>query len=490
MKKSFFKILAIATVIGFGTSACKDDPSGPSVTEVTVSPETANVVKGKNITFTARVIGSNNPLQTVIWSIVETGKNAATTINENGTLTVAIAENLASLTVKATSTVDNSKSGTATVIISDDTPSDSFNNITAAQLVSEIKVGWNLGNTLDCTNVTWFGPNPTVTQLETAWGNPVTTKANIDALKNAGFNAIRIPVSWAKCADANYNIRADWMARVKEVVNYAVDNNMYILLNTHHDESIFKFLNKDMEESQKAFKMIWGQIANAFKSYNEKLVFEALNEPRTAGSQNEWNGGTAEERNNLNIYYRLFVETVRASGGNNEKRVLMINTYGASAVASAMNSLEIPNDIVNNKIIVSIHAYAPYNFALNANSAYNTWNRNSSADTNPIAEPINLAYNTFVSKGIPVILGEFGAMNKNNIAAGTQWAEYFVNYAKNKEIPCFWWDNGSISGDGEKFGLLDRKTNNFSFPEIVAALMKGATGEDMPPPPQPTSLIQ
>ena len=473
MKKKFFKNFAIAAVIGFGVAACGDKPADPTVGSVTVSPETATVAKGTTQTFTATVTGTNHPAQTVRWSIVETGKNAATTIDADGVLTVDAAENLTSLTVRATSTVDKVRTGRAVVTVSGGSPFDPSN--VAAQIVNNIKVGWNLGNTLDCTGVTWFGPNPTVSQLETAWGNPVTTKANIDTLKNAGFNALRIPVSWAKCVDADYNIRADWMARVQEVVNYAIDNDMYILLNTHHDEDIFKFLNKDMEESQKAFKKIWEQIADTFKDYDEKLIFEALNEPRTSGSPNEWSGGTTEERNNLNTHYRLFVETVRGSGGNNAKRVLMINTYGASAEAIAMNALAIPDDNVSDRIIVSIHIYAPYNFALNTNSAYNTWNRNKTADTNPITEPIDRAYNAFVSKGIPVIIGEFGAMNKDNIAARTEWAEFFAGYAKSKSMPCFWWDNGVVSGDGEKFGLLDRKTNSFTYPAIVEALVKGAS---------------
>ena len=482
MKNIFFRIIVISAVIGLGTATCKDpkpdDSSDPTVDRVTVSPAIATVLKGEQQAFTATVTGTNNPAQTVIWSIVETGKNAATIINTDGMLTVALTENLTSLTVKATSTVDNSRSGTATVSVSDVPPDNIFNDLTANQLVSEIKVGWNLGNTLDCAGLSWLGSNPNILQLETAWGNPVTTKANIDALKNAGFNAIRIPVSWAKCVDANYNIRADWMTRVKEVVNYAVANDMYILLNTHHDEDIFKFFNKDMEESQKAFTKIWGQIANAFKNYNEKLIFEALNEPRTPASPYEWNGGTAEERDNLNTYYRIFVETVRASGGNNDKRVLMITTYGASTDANAMNGLMIPvDDQVGNKIIVSIHMYAPYNFALNSNSAYNSWNRNMMADTNPISEPIDRAYNTFVSQGIPVIIGEFGAMNKDNVDARSDWAEYFVNYAKRKGMPCFWWDNGIVSGDGEKFGLLNRKTNSFTYPTIVNALIKGITSD-------------
>jgi endoglucanase len=347
-----------------------------------------------------------------------------------------------------------------------------FTEISAVDLVANIRIGWNLGNTLDCYDLGWLGGSPSASAMETAWGNPVTTKANIDALKNAGFNAIRIPVSWAKAANSNHVIRDSWMARVKQVVDYAAANDMYIVLNTHHDEEIFKFRNSDMEKSTKAFAKIWEQIAEAFKDYDEKLIFEGLNEPRTKGSSAEWSGGTEEERNNLNIHYQIFVDTVRASGGNNEKRLLVLNTYGASGEAAAINGLKIPDDTAEGKIIVSYHSYAPYNFALNTNSAFNTWNKNNSADTSPITTMVDRAYDTFVSKGIPVIIGEFGAMNKNNVAARTEWAEFYVGYARSKGIPCFWWDNGVTSGDGELFGLLNRRTNQFTYPEIVAALMR------------------
>ncbi|MCL2633633.1 MAG: glycoside hydrolase family 5 protein [Oscillospiraceae bacterium] len=354
-------------------------------------------------------------------------------------------------------------------------------DITAAQLVANIRVGWNLGNSLDATDFGdgWLNRSGSVSSLETCWGNPVTTKRNIDDIKKAGFNAIRIPVSWAKACDKDYNIRADWMARVKEVVDYAVANDMYIILNTHHDEEIFKVMNSGMPETKKAFEKIWKQIAEEFKGYNEKLVFEGLNEPRTKGSSNEWSGGTAEERNNVNALNQLFVDTVRATGGNNSKRILMIPTYAASGESSAMNALVIPKDTVSNKIIVSIHVYSPWEFALK-NDGVSTWDKNKSSDTNPITSVLDRAYNLFVSKGVPVIMGEMGTQNRNNTAARAEWAEFYTAYAKSKGIACFWWDNGGIgttikASDPDTFAIYDRRNNKFLFPEIVDALMRGTS---------------
>ena len=340
-----------------------------------------------------------------------------------------------------------------------------FTDITATKLVADIKVGWNLGNTLDAVK---FGSNLPVSELETAWGNPVTTKENITAIKDAGFNAIRIPVSWTKCTDSDYNIREDWMARVTEIVNYAVENDMYILLNTHHDGYVFKLIGKDLTASINAFRKIWGQIACNFQNYDEKLIFEGLNEPRTSGSSDEWNGGTSGERANLNEYYNVFVKIVRSCGGNNNKRFLVINTYAASGLSTAMNGLKIPADTAQNKIIASYHAYEPYDFALNEKSNVKTWSKSSSADTSPITSRINQANNSFISNGIPVIIGEFGALDKNNESARAAWVEFYVQSAAQKGIKCFWWDNG---GD---FKIFDRINNTFNYPKIKNGLLRGA----------------
>jgi len=343
-----------------------------------------------------------------------------------------------------------------------DTPQGFNNDISANELSAGIKIGWNLGNTLDAH------PNG-----ETSWGNPLTTKEMITAIKEAGFNAIRIPVSWYQSADKNYNISENRMKRVVEIVNYAVDNDMYIILNTHHDEHIFKFMNNEIAESKKAFRKIWGQISHVFRNYNEKLIFEGLNEPRTPGSSREWQGGTAEEHGNLNAMHQIFTDTVRASGGNNGKRILMVSTYAASAEQTAMSALQIPNDPSNsvNKFIVSIHSYSPYNFALNENKTLNKWDKTSSGDTSPITSWLDRAYTTFVSKGLPVIGGEFGALNKDNEEARAEWAEFYVSYAKSKDIKCFWWD------DGGNFRIFNRNTRQFYYPLIHEALMRAVESQ-------------
>jgi endoglucanase len=357
---------------------------------------------------------------------------------------------------------NNNKSEKEYVFIA---PTENFRDLSAADVVSGIRIGWNLGNTLDASDG------------ETSWGNPKTTKANFDALKNAGFNAVRIPVSWSQSAKKsnNYTISDGFMTRVKEVVGYAVSNDMYIILNTHHDESIFMFLNKNMDDSKEALERVWQQIAEAFRDYDEKLIFEGLNEPRTKGSPAEWNGGTPEERKNLNTLNQLFVDTVRFSSGNNTGRVLMVPTYAASVEPDAMSALVIPNDPGNekNKIVVSLHSYSPYDFALRDPGGTANWSADNSTDKAGITGWLDRANTLFVSKGTPVIVGEMGAVDRNNEDARAEWAEYYVSYAKKYGIPCFLWDNGNFSSDGEVFGFLNRSLNTFKYQKMLDGFMKG-----------------
>ena len=458
------------------------------VSDITGVPTTTTA--GADLVLTGLVEPSDATNKTIVWSIAAANSlNGATVVNGVlKTTSAGTAAVTATIANGAGKTADYTQNFTITVTSAappggnvPGTPASPrpFNNITAAQLAAQIKIGWNLGNTLDAHNLTWLGANPTVTQMEEGWSNPATTKAMIDAIKNAGFNAIRIPVSWKKAADSNYNIRADWMERVVQIVNYAVDNDMYIILNTHHDEEIFKFTNAEKAASLAAFKKIWEQIAVTFRNYNEKLIFEGLNEPRTIGSGAEWGGGTEDEHAVLNAYYPVFVQAVRASGGNNDKRFLIINPYAASATQLAVNALVLPADTAANKLIVSIHAYTPYEFCYipdNASASRTSWSSAEPADTGPIHNAIEPAYNKFVNNGIPVIIGEFGAVNKNNnTAARTAWAQYYAAYAKGRGIPCFIWDNGSDgSQEGEDFGLFNRSNNNFYFTEIKDALIYGA----------------
>lgn len=339
---------------------------------------------------------------------------------------------------------------------------------TTAQIVAAMNVGWNLGNTLDSTGSWINSKDPT--DYEKAWGNPITTKAMIDEIKKAGFNTIRIPTSWGEHVGAapNYTIEKAWMDRVQEVVDYAYDNEMFIILNFHHEEWHFPSYD-NLDKAKAQLTKMWAQVAERFKNYDEHLIFEGMNEPRLKGTEHEWTGGTDEATDVINQLNAAFVDTIRKSAGKNKLRHLMVPTHGASSAPKALKGFKVPDD---DRIIVSIHSYSPYNFALNVNGT-GTWSTKNKGEIDSLIRTID---NTFLSKGIPVIIGEFGAMTKSNadnLSSRVAWAEYYVKAAKAKGVPCIWWDNGGFTGDGELFGIFNRRTLKWEYPDIVDALMRG-----------------
>lgn len=350
-------------------------------------------------------------------------------------------------------TTESSTSQTET-----DTPQE-MRDITSWDLVKEMKTGWNLGNTMDATGGEGVA-------AETSWGNPVTSKEMIDLLKSSGFNVFRLPVSWGTHMDEEYNVEEEWMARVKEIVDYGIDNDMFVILNTHHEEWYFP-TEEDKAQDIEQLTALWTQIAEEFKNYDEHLIFEGLNEPRLRGTALEWTGGDDSSRAIVNEYAKAFYDTVRNSGGNNAKRHLMITGYAASSSRNCLEAIDLSD--FDDKVIVSVHAYLPYSFALDTEGTdvFNVDTDTSSIDT--LLADLN---DLFLSKNIPVIIGEYGSVNKMNTEERIECVEYYLNAAKEAGVPCIWWDNGAFFGSGENFGLMDRTAPpSWRFPEIVDAIM-------------------
>lgn len=335
-------------------------------------------------------------------------------------------------------------------------------DIPSTQLVKEMKTGWNLGNTLDATGAEGLA-------AETSWGNPATSKEMIQVVKDAGFNTVRIPITWdGHFGEApDYTIDEEWLDRIQEIADYAIDLDMFAIINLHHEEWHFPS-EENFESANEILIKIWEQIAERFEGYDEHLIFEAMNEPRLKGTADEWNGGTPESREIVNKLNATFHETIRNSGGNNPKRHLMLPTYAASSDWVAIKDIILPED---DKVIVSVHAYLPYRFALSDEKAPE-WDADNIADTRDIDSLMKLLDEHFISKDIPVIIGEYGARNKYNLNARVDWAHYYVGAAAEKGIPCIWWDNGAFAGGGENFGLLNRITLTWQYPEIVDAIME------------------
>lgn len=364
---------------------------------------------------------------------------------------------LKSVSVKYSNDGTSSSSPAETVKENNFTYSDkNVSEMSSAEIVEDMRAGWNLGNTLECYDV----KNPA--EAETAWSNPVTTKAVIDAVKSAGFNAVRIPVSWGEHMNAEFLIDSPWIKRVQEVVDYAVDNDMYVIINVHHDDYMWlEPTYEKQEEVQKKYLAIWRQVCEVFKDYDEHLLFEGLNEPRVIGGENEWTCGTEEERDVINQLLQAFVDTVRESGGKNADRHLIITSHAASTDKTSVDSIKIPDD---ERIIVSLHHYSPWDFA-GDESDVSEWGTDE--EKKALDETFDYLYEKFVKSGTPVIIGEFGAVNKNNTQVRADYMEYYINSAQERNITCFVWD------DGGKFKLLNRSAESWYYPEIINGIMDG-----------------
>ena len=227
-------------------------------------------------------------------------------------------------------------------------------------------------------------------------------------------------------------------------------------------------------------------MAEAFAEFDDHIILESMNEPRMVDTQYEWNWNhmASECRNSMqciNELNQLFVDTVRATGGNNATRYLLVPSYDASPSCATNEMFKLPADTADNRIIVEAHAYTPYDFALNKNG-YNTFDHTNARYTTDIATFMNALYNRFVSQGIPVIIDEYGAMDKRgNLQDRVNFTAYYVASASTRGMTCCWWDNHGFTGSGELFGLIDRRTCEWKYPEIVQAIMENCmynrTGE-------------
>lgn len=351
--------------------------------------------------------------------------------------------------------------------------------MSAAAITEDMGVGWNLGNSLDSTG---SGTYSDITQYERQWGNPVVTQSLIDTVKAKGFNTIRVPVSWYQhlSSDGKYTIDSNWLARVKEVVDYAYNQDMYVILNIHHEEWInrsdFSSAGSAMETQLRA---VWLQIADYFSDYGQRLIFEGMNEPRAAGTSIEWSGDSScyAVVNQLN---EAFVETVRSVDSPYQStRMLMIPGYAASCSASVFDSLTVPkasgsidadNDGDDDYIAVSIHAYSPYYFAM-GDGDHSAFSASYKSELLSIFSKID---SKFLEEGVPVVIGEFGASNFGYDSARVEWAEFYMENATQYGMPCVLWDNNVESNNGgEAHGYVRRSNNTWytSGEKVVNALI-------------------
>ena len=353
----------------------------------------------------------------------------------------------------------------------------------AGEWLSDIRVGWNLGNTFD-TIGEWIGNNKRSDKYETGWCNPITSRKMINMVADAGFGVIRIPVSWGQhLSGDDYIIDAQWMERVQTVVDFALDAGLKVILNMHHDTGTDGWLRAEpgmMSEQGPKFVRIWQQIAEHFADYDDRLAFEGYNE--LLDSKNSWGAPSRSALEAANELNQMFVDTVRKTGGNNAERILFCNTYAAAHDEGTLSGYVLPTDSAANCLVAQVHVYSPLDFCFAERDGHKAKDWRTIKGPSEVDSIMNRLYNHFVSKGIPVIIGEFAANAKGNESSRADWGGYVVRSARQLGIVCVWWDNGGYVTNGAagyvEMGLLDRYHHEWLFPQIVKEL----TGVDVTDP--------
>lgn len=353
-------------------------------------------------------------------------------------------------------------------------------------------VGWNLGNQFECPPQ---GQDVESSNLlivdgsinaETSWGNPVVTKATIDAIKNAGFNAIRIPIRWQNHITNVEKMTIDkaWVARIKEVVGWCLSNNLKVIINTHHDKWLegrptFQY----KEENNRKLALLWKNIAREFGKYDYRVAFAGTNEVHV---KDIWGKPTDENLAVQNSYNQTFINAVRATGGKNKKRHIIVQTYVCNPDFGLDGGLIIPKDINGNDYMsVEFHYYTPWDYAGECKyyfwgEPYKQYGETSGQGESDMTSFMDKVKSTWADKGLGVIIGEWGVTNhykegqENVIHENmTYYCRHFIDETKKRGYATFLWDNNSFGNGMEQFGVFDRNNNmQVKAPWILDGIMK------------------
>jgi len=338
-------------------------------------------------------------------------------------------------------------------------------NLTSVELSQLMGVGFNIGNTLDALGG------------ETAWGNPLITQRLIDSVKANGFNAIRLPVAWSKFSDeSTFTIETSWLDRVEEVVNYILNNDMYVIVNIHWDGGWMQPTYEDEEYVNTRLAFMWQQIARHFRDFNDHLLFAGTNEVMVEG---DYGSPTKEYYTVQNGFNQTFVTTVRKTGGRNAYRHLVVQGFNTN-INYTVSYAETPEDVIEDRLMMEVHYYDPYNFTLNENSNITQWGEIATepsltetwANESYADSQFQKMKTNFVDKGYAVILGEYGVISRYDVEHHAEYRRYYMEYitrsiVEHGLVP-FYWDNGYAGNHG--FALFDRSTGENVEPEIIEAI--------------------
>jgi len=364
------------------------------------------------------------------------------------------------------------------------------------ELLATLRPGWNLGNSLD------------VPDGETKWGNPAATPELLAAVAKAGFKLVRVPITWAPHLGAapGYVIDASWLDRVAEVVGYARAAGLYCIINVHHDGADgFKGVgwlslkdgagNTTVENNAKVraqFEAVWTQIAKRFVNHAEELIFESMNEIHDGYGKPEPRHYTF-----INELNQAFVDIVRASGANNARRHLLVPGYNTN-INQTIEGFKLPTDPTKGRLSLSVHYYDPYLFTLEAKS--HGWGRGAPdkddwGQEDFVVTQFDKLKSRYIDKGVPVILGEYGASYQDGHDDYQRYyLEYVTKAAVDRGIVPVYWDNGGRKGGKDSFALIDREANGVFRPKLMEAIVRAATSAyaltDVTPPPAPEVIVK
>ncbi len=403
--------------------------------------------------------------------------------------------------------------------VAQDNPRMTSMDLSASELAHYMAPGWNLGNTLEGGSSANVFTNDGGVDAETSWQGTKTTQQLLTLIKEKGFNSIRIPTAWVMghlTDKATMAIDAAWMARVKEIVDYAISANLIVIINDHWDGGWLEHdgftTGANVEEMKEQLRLLWTNIADEFKDYDERLIFAGLNEPMVGGASPNAIGTTLSDNDafvsRLIDYEQTFIDAVRATGGNNAKRVLVVQGP-KTEIALSNSSFDITrlSDTATGRLMFEIHHYDPYQFCLMAEDA--DWGINydqlqfyvegytptlydetsyrevTTSVLNDIKNNFQALKTNFVDKGYPVIVGEYGANHKNSPYSDVTfeqashdnsiqyWYNICTQYAYEAGCVPFAWDVNNTSYP--RMTIFDRSTNAVLDTSIYDGIMQGDT---------------
>lgn len=361
-------------------------------------------------------------------------------------------------------------------------------DMTTMEIVRDMGVGINLGNTFESCG-DWIAQwgDGTPKSYETAWGSPEITRDMIQGYADEGFGVIRIPVAWSNMMGENYTISPEYLARVKQVVDWSLDSGMYVILNIHYDNGWWENFPTQKDECMKKYTRIWEQLTEAFGNYDDKLMFESLNEEGGWDSVwNQWNGTEEQKKQSyslLNEINQKFVDIVRSSGKNNDKRHLLIAGYKTDVALTCDKFFEMPDDPAG-RCAVSVHYYTPSPFAILEEDAdwakmRPTWGTDE--DFNELNNNMTMLKTTFIDNGIPVIIGEYGCPKKNKDPESVNlFLSSVCETAYENQLCPVLWDITELHYDRSTCKMYDEELKNslMSVADRKPDIVKGDLNDD------------